>query len=721
MLYKKINRQLLNNTCMLISVGLIMLVRLNFSAATKQLIIAFVSFVIAGLIPFVIKRLRKIPVHPYLYAFTGIGALLLVLIMSIFTEGSAMRISLWGFSVIPSEFVKILYVLFISCSLYKKTDLKTILITSLLAAVHVLILAASNDLGSAFLLFAVYVLMIFVATRKYKYLFLGAFGTITLSVASCFLINRIRHRVLAFLNPFDVIDNEGYQITQSLFAISNGSWFGVGLYNGTPSTIPYVETDLIFSIISQEMGIIVSACVVLICLNCFLLFIDFSVKTASRLYRMISFGLGITYAFQIFLSVAGVTRFFPLSGVTFPLVSHGGSSVMATLIAFFLLQGMIIDDSRLSIKLFDDETNRCEKDRKRLITAIFSVTAGLYLVVITFFSSYATINREKLINNPYNPYQNVIISKVRRGTIYSRDYEILAQTVSGINKPETRIYPFDNMFSHIVGYCGKGSMGIESTSNYYLINSNQPISDRITADMRGEKYIGDSVQTTLDIKLQKLVYDALGTYSGAVVVSDAKTGEVLSLVSKPDFNPNEINEIWDNIINDKESSVLVNRITQGKYDASELFDSSIFESFVNKTAQKKSVFDITQMTPMQVNMLTATVAREGDYIKPSIVKKVLNSNMIIVKEFDTYKEKTVLTKEECDTIGKAFSLNDNIYCKSVFVKGQEGHTSEHLWYTGYAPFEDSAFCVTIIVENAGLGNRIAQDIANNIFSYCLAK
>ena len=564
MIYPRSNRLLINNACMLISIGLIMLVRLNFNSAVKQFIIAAVSFVICGFIPFAMQKLKKIPNIPYVYAGIGILALALVFFLGSISGGSRLSVKLFGMYFMPSEFVKVLFVLFVAGALCIDSSFKNLIITTAIAAVHVIILAGSNDLGAALIYYVVFVVLVFIATQNYIYLSIGTLTGVGIAIAAYNIFRHVRVRIAAFVDPFSVIDNEGYQITQSLFALSSGSWFGVGFFNGTPDSIPYVETDFIFSAIVQELGIVFAICMILICLSCFIMFINISLKFDDNFYKLTSIGLGIVYVIQVFLTIGGGTKFIPLTGVTLPFVSHGGSSVMATLIAFFVIEGMYV--------IRAPQAPSKGKRRNNIVLAMTYLIIAAFMALCTYLSVYCATHKEELINNSYNPMQEIMIAQTRRGNIYSRNNVILAETRYDIRtEEEKRFYPFYNIFSHAIGYSTNGRAGVEAAANYYLINSNQPISERMAADLTGSKYLGDGVITTLDENLQKVAYTALGTYKGAAVVSNPKTGEILAMVSKPDFDPNEIDEIWDDLINDSESSVLLNRATQGLYPPGSTF------------------------------------------------------------------------------------------------------------------------------------------------------
>lgn len=184
---------------------------------------------------------------------------------------------------------------------------------------------------------------------------------------------------------------------------------------------------------------------------------------------------------------------------------------------------------------------------------------------------YAITNQQELINNSYNGRQELLVSQNTRGSIYAAGGQVLAQTQTDAEGKETRVYPYENLFSHAVGYASNGKFGIESTANYYLINSNAKLADKVASDVSGAKYPGDSVVTTLDVGLQEIASQSLGIYKGAVIVSEPATGKILAMVSKPDFDPNEIDVIWDALIKDKDSTVLLNRATQGLYPPGSTF------------------------------------------------------------------------------------------------------------------------------------------------------
>ncbi len=203
-----------------------------------------------------------------------------------------------------------------------------------------------------------------------------------------------------------------------------------------------------------------------------------------------------------------------------------------------------------------------------LVTWVFSI---LFLFLAGYITYYAATHRQELINNNYNGRQQTLLAQNRRGSIFAADGSVLARTVVGEDGKDQREYPYQNLFSHVIGYATNGRMGVEAQANYYLINSNAPISQKAALDVNGEKYPGDDVYTTLNPQLQEVASKALGVYQGAIIVTEPDTGRIRAMVSKPDFNPEEIADIWDDLIADKESSILLNRVTQGLYPPGSTF------------------------------------------------------------------------------------------------------------------------------------------------------
>lgn len=340
--YDNLSKMVLNNMLMLLMIGFVMIERLNPDYAIRQMLFAGAISFVGLFIPFLIEK------FPYFnrfgWAYAGIGIILLALVFVIGKEvyGAKNWIIIGGFAMQPSEFVKIIYVFFIAAMLAKSTEFYDVVKVSAVAAVHVLILVAEKDLGAALIFFITYVLILYVASQNPAYVAVaGVAGTVA-AVIAWKLFAHVQVRVQAWQDPWSTIDNQGYQVAQSLFAIGTGGWFGMGLGEGMPDKIPVASSDFIFSAICEELGVFFAICLILVEISCFVMFVNIALKMRRRFYKLTALGLAVEYIFQVFLTIGGVTKFIPSTGVTLPLVSYGGSSVISTVILFCIIQGMYV-------------------------------------------------------------------------------------------------------------------------------------------------------------------------------------------------------------------------------------------------------------------------------------------------------------------------------------------------------------------------------------------
>ena len=351
-IYKEASLLLLNNMCMLLSVGFIMLCRLSLPSATKQLLIVAAGSAVSLVIPVMIRKMKFLKDLTWIYA--GIGIVLLAAVLVLASTSYGAKLSLMGIQ--PSEVIKITFVFFMASLLCTKVDFRKVVMATIVAVMHVGILVLSRDLGSAVIFFVTYLVLIYVATRNPGYMLLGLGGGCVGAVVAYHLFGHVRQRVSAWRDPMAVYQNEGYQIVQSVFAIGTGGWIGMGLGQGSPEKLPVVKNDFIFSAICEELGGIFAICLILVCTSFFLMIVTIALKIRNPFYKLIALGLGTEYAFQVFLTIGGATKFIPMTGVTLPLVSYGGSSVMCTILMLAIIQGLYI--------LREDEDEEIESQRK---------------------------------------------------------------------------------------------------------------------------------------------------------------------------------------------------------------------------------------------------------------------------------------------------------------------------------------------------------------------
>lgn len=212
----------------------------------------------------------------------------------------------------------------------------------------------------------------------------------------------------------------------------------------------------------------------------------------------------------------------------------------------------------------DKKKARAKRERNKEFARVTYIFVALFLVLMGYITYFQVEKSADIIRSPYNARQDSNADRVARGKIVDKNGNILAQTSVAEDGSEIREYPFGNMFAHVVGYSTHGKSGIESVANYDLLTSNAFFLEKLKNEFQDQKNTGDTVVTTLDLTLQQAAYNALGSYKGAVVVMDPKTGKILAMVSKPDYDPNTVDVNWDSL-NTDENSALLNRATQGQY------------------------------------------------------------------------------------------------------------------------------------------------------------
>lgn len=340
--YKGLSLRLINNMLLMLVLGLLMICRLDYAHSLKQFVFIVATMCLCLLVPAFISKFKHIDSISFVFSGISLALLFIVLIAGTTVYGAKNWIKIGGILVQPSEFAKILFVFAIAGILAKSTSIKRVFVSAIIAGAHVLLLVMEKDLGGALIFFVTYMMMLVIASGNIIYLILGTAAGSGAAVVAYKLFSHVRVRVTAFLDPWSVIDNQGYQVTQALFAIGTGGWFGLGLGRGYPKSIPVAESDFIFAAICEEMGTITGVCIILLYIVTFVEIMGIAIKMSSQFYKILACGFGFMIFFQTFLCIGGVTKFIPSTGVTMPLISYGGSSVVSTIIVFNIIQGLFV-------------------------------------------------------------------------------------------------------------------------------------------------------------------------------------------------------------------------------------------------------------------------------------------------------------------------------------------------------------------------------------------
>ena len=255
-----------------------------------------------------------------------------------------------------------------------------------------------------------------------------------------------------------------------------------------------MEQDFIFSAICEEFGLLFGICLIAVCVNLFLEIVHIAHSCHDPFMKYAAFGLGIIYIVQLFLTIGGNSKFIPLTGVTLPLISYGGSSVLASLIMFSIVQGFYMNNDLYYEEDYDGyDSGEYAEDAgwddyapapgmPRLHMNIAAAAfVGLFAAISGYLIHYVYFDSPQVINNSYNAKrQDIVAAKTIRGDILSADGQVLATTLSDTDE---RYYPFGEVFAHAVGYASHGRMGVEQEANMFLVSSNISLGSKLQNDL----------------------------------------------------------------------------------------------------------------------------------------------------------------------------------------------------------------------------------------------
>lgn len=302
-----------------------------------------------------VRDYRTLARFKYLFGFAGIGLLLLPVFVGTEINGARLWIQVGGFSFQPGELAKIGLVIFLAAYLAERKELLAIASRRLLGfhvpdlkhfgpllvmwGLSLAVMFYEKDLGSSLLFFSIFLVMLYIATARIVYMAFGGLLFIVGATLGYSVFSHVQLRVQVWLDVYnpDTINAESYQLAQSLFALATGGLFGTGLNQGLPDLIPAAHTDFLFSVIGEELGLMGTSAVLL----CFILLLSRGLRVAvgarTDFGQLLAAGLTAILGLQTFIILAGVTRLLPLTGITLPFMSYGGSSLLSNFILVALL------------------------------------------------------------------------------------------------------------------------------------------------------------------------------------------------------------------------------------------------------------------------------------------------------------------------------------------------------------------------------------------------
>lgn len=340
--YPHMDRYILIVVNFLCGIGLIMLYRLSPEQALKQLLFYGIGVMAMVVMTFLVARFDgwralRLPIMA-----ASVGLLALTLIIGKETYGAKNWIDLKFFSLQPSEFVKIALILCLAMDLSEKRTVRQLVPVGLFAVACVGLIVLQKDLGAVLICFLVCLTVYYVATSNWMLALGGLACAAAGSVVLYHLFDHVRTRVAIWKNPWASPQDGGYQIIQSLIAIASGGMTGMGLGLGSPTVVPVVESDFIFAALCEEFGIVVGLVVLMLYVILFMRGLLLAMRARSSFHALLAVGVVTSLALQTFMIVGGVIKMVPLTGVTLPFISYGGSSMLSSMLMLGILQGVSI-------------------------------------------------------------------------------------------------------------------------------------------------------------------------------------------------------------------------------------------------------------------------------------------------------------------------------------------------------------------------------------------
>jgi cell division protein FtsW (lipid II flippase) len=485
------------------------------------------------------------------------------------------------------------------------------------------LLAVQRDLGTAAIFLFLYTAVVYLASGQRSIVLFGAVAMAVAGLAGYMLFDVVRLRVDAWTNPWLDPSGRSYQIIQSILAVANGGLVGRGPGLGSPGLVPLAHSDFIFAAMIEESGLAGVVALTLLFGMLAVRGLRIALQARDHYQRYLAAGLTTYLVAQGLLIIGGSVRLLPLTGVTLPLVSYGGSSLLTSMVAILLLLLISSRSEGLPAPLHAPQPYLRLGALFLLGLAAAAVTTGWWAIYRGPDLLTRTDNQRRAIESRY----------VRRGSILARDNQpINLSTGSSGEISRQTAYPD---LSSLAGYTDPtyGQAGLEQELDGYLRGLHGNPGLKIWWDhlVYGQPPPGLDVRLSLDLGVQRLADQLLRGQRGALVVLNAQTGEILALASHPGFDANRLAEQWDQLMQDP-NAPLVNRATQGRYpfDSGPLFlDAAALPDIMPSPLLPLPADDLSNgagslagYSPLQVALAAAAVSAGGVQPMPQLATAV---------------------------------------------------------------------------------------------------
>ena len=563
--------------------GLLLIDRLAANFLGRQVMWVGLSTAVLLAVAILPPSLRLLRNYRYTWLTLGLGLLAATLLFGVNPSGFGARLWLPIFGLVyfqPSELLKLLLVVFLASYFDErepllrgsKRPLPYLAPLLLMWGFCMLLLIWQRDLGAATLFFIVFLALLYLATGEKKYVWGGLGLLLAASVFAYYAFDVVALRVDAWLNPWPDADNRAFQIVQSLYALAAGGVGGQGIAQGFPDYIPVVHSDFAFAAIAEEWGLVGSLGVV----ACFALLAYRGMRVAMLarrpFHQYLAAGITILFSGQTFLIMGGITRLLPLTGVTLPFVSYGGSSLLLSSVMAGLLLYLSAEANG------EGRGARSEGREGRRVMGVILVGFVLVGVVLVY---WGVGRAETILAREDNPRLVEAELRIERGQIVDRNGTVLANSVGESERLE-RVYPLVNS-GPAVGYYSfrHGTAGVEEGFDAVLRGDTDSVTEQLRQELLHIPQSGRAVQLSLDIDWQQTADNLLPTSPSALVLLelDGNVAQIVAMVSHPNYDPNLLDEQFD-VLTADEQAPLLNRVTQGQYQPGRLLQPFILAAAV---------------------------------------------------------------------------------------------------------------------------------------------
>ena len=625
----------------------------------------------------------------------------------------------------PSEPLKLLLVVYLASYLANRAPIRSstfiFLPSVIVTGIALLILIIQRDLGTASIFILIYTMVLFLATGKRRVLLISAAALALAGLVGYFYINIIQIRINSWINPWDDPSGHSYQIIQSLLAIANGGIFGRGPGIGNPGLVPVAISDFIFTAIGEETGL--AGTLGLIGLLSLILArgLIAAYRAPDQFRRLLAGGIVAYLGIQSFLIIGGNLRLLPLTGVTLPFVSYGGSSLLTSFVALLFL---------LRIGCETEVEPAAVTDLRPF--SIMANLLGLGLIAASLTASWwAVIRSPDLLLRTDNGRRSISDRYVPRGQLLDRSNTPIniTQGESG-GYQRTYLYP---KLAPITGYTNPvfGQAGLEATLDEYLRGLQGNPSSLILVDnlLYGMPPPGLDVRLSIDLPLQQRADELLGDHKGAAILLNAQNGEILVMASHPTYDPNQLDDIGTSLAQNADAP-LVNRAAQGLYPPGDgiksLFTSGLKLNelykqlgfftppnlFLPVTPVDSSNTATIRVSPLQMVLAAAALSDHGMRPAPRIALAVNTPQQGWVILNPLSEPIQALTQEFADTQAAQYIAKGQPYWEQVSSANQD--QVEVNWYVAGTPtdWQGTPLTVVVLLEGGdmGLARRIGSEV-----------